>query len=838
MCNRKIKMVEKNKELEEQILNILDEKKEHIKETILNSIKDELLSKDKRKKHKFKIAIISGGPSKERGISLNSARSVMDHLDCNEIETRIFYVNQEKKIFRVPNSQLYSNTPSDFDFKLSDKDYLDKIDFVAELQKVDLVFPLIHGEYGEDGELQELLEKNNIPFIGSGSDACKIGFNKIICSETLRGNGFFTFPFLAINKDEEDIEKKINRFFDLNKLKKAVVKPANGGSSIGVYCVYSAIEAIDKVNILLKDDIYPIILEPFCAGKEFTTVILQNIKTGKPTALIPSEVDMNYDHYQIFDYRRKYLPTQHTRYHTPARFTEAEIEKIQRYSEEIFDIFGFKDFIRMDGWLLNDGRIWFSDINIASGMEQNSFIFQQGSRIGLTHTELIEYIIKSACSRYKIDFPNIQIHKNEQLENINVLFGGSNAEREVSLMSGTNVWLKLQKSEKYDAQAYLLDKDFSVWHLPYMFCLNHTVEEILENCINAEDLKNRLINFRKNICDKLGLETRPIEMPQKYSFEEFIKLSKEQNAYVFLGLHGGKGEDGTIQKLLDEAGLKYNGSPAEASKTGMDKYKTGEIVNSLKNSDIISAPKIEFTFKDFSGYVYNDYFNFWEELKEKLHSKTFIIKPARDGSSAGAVKIFDCGDLQTYIDLLEDKVQFIPYNTFPEQKNIVEMPSNIEQPFLIEAFIDTDEIFIKNNKINHTLNNGWLELTVGMTEKDGIYHSFNPSITIAENKILTIEEKFQGGTGINLTPPPQEIINQKLIDKIKSAIEIVSKKLGLKNYARIDIFANIKTEQIIIIEANTLPALTPSTVIFHQALAEEEPLTPRQFIELLIENSK
>ena len=66
MRNKKIKMVEKNKELEEQILNILYEKKEYIKETILNSIKDELLSKDKRKKHKFKIAIISGGPSKER----------------------------------------------------------------------------------------------------------------------------------------------------------------------------------------------------------------------------------------------------------------------------------------------------------------------------------------------------------------------------------------------------------------------------------------------------------------------------------------------------------------------------------------------------------------------------------------------------------------------------------------------------------------------------------------------------------------------------------------------------------------------------------------------------
>ena len=63
-------------------------------------------------------------------------------------------------------------------------------------------------------------------------------------------------------------------------------------------------------------------------------------------------------------------------------------------------------------------------------------------------------------------------------------------------------------------------------------------------------------------------------------------------------------------------------------------------------------------------------------------------------------------------------------------------------------------------------------------------------------------------------------------------------KIGLKNYSRIDVFVNIKTEQIIIIEANTLPAMTPSTVIFHQALAEENPLTPREFIELLIENSK
>ena len=826
-------------DIESKINDLLKNKSNHLKTLIMDSVKKELLSKEKDESNdKFKIAIISGGPSKERGISLNSARSVMDHLDCEEIETRIFYINQEKKAFRVKKAQLYSNTPSDFDFKLSKENYLDNDGFISELKKVDLVFPLIHGEYGEDGELAELLEKNNIPFVGSGSESSRLGFNKIICSETLRGNGFFTFPFLVINKDEKDVAIKINRFFDLNKLKKAVVKPANGGSSIGVYCVYSDIEAKDKVDLLLKDNVYPIIIEPFCKGREFTTVILQNIKTGKPVALMPSEVDMNYDHYQIFDYRRKYLPTQHTRYHTPARFTDAEIAKIQKYSEEVFDIFGFSDFIRMDGWLLDDGRIWFSDINIASGMEQNSFIFQQGSRLGLTHLELIEYIIKSACNRNHINFPKLEIHKNKVLENVNVLFGGNNAEREVSLMSGTNVWLKLQKSKKYNVNAYMLDKAFNVWHLPYMFCLNHTIEEIYENCVNAENLKERLIGIRKNICEKLGIEAKEIELPTKYTLDEFIKLSKKQNAYVFLGLHGGKGEDGTIQTLLDKAGLKYNGSDVEGSQIGMDKYRTGEIVMGIGDPQIISAPKVQFVLKDFEGYVYNDYFNFWDKLKTDLHSKEFIIKPARDGSSSGAVKICECGDLQKYIELLEDKAPFIPYNTFPEQKNIVEMPSNTEQQFLIEAFIETDEIFIKNNEIKHTFSNGWFELTVGVIEKDGIYHSFNPSITIAENKILTIEEKFQGGTGINLTPPPENIISKNFVNKIKETVETVAKALKVKNYARMDLFVNVKTEKVMVIENNTLPALTPSTVIFHQALAEEKPLNPRQFLELIIENSK
>jgi D-alanine-D-alanine ligase-like ATP-grasp enzyme len=100
-----------------------------------------------------------------------------------------------------------------------------------------------------------------------------------------------------------------------------------------------------------------------------------------------------------------------------------------------------------------------------------------------------------------------------------------------------------------------------------------------------------------------------------------------------------------------------------------------------------------------------------------------------------------------------------------------------------------------------------------------------------------VEEKFQGGTGVNITPPPKEIISEKKLDRLKSLIKKVAETVGLKGYARIDIFAHLKTGNIILIEINTLPGLTPSTVIYHQALAEKKPMFPKEFLEKIIKAS-
>ena len=127
------------------------------------------------KKNTIKIAILAGGPSLERGISLNSARSVLDHLGSLGVEIVPIYFNEKKQPYKISTAQLYCNTPSDFDFKLKKTGQeLTKKNLINILKSVAITFSCIHGTFGEDGEIQSFLEKHQIPFIGSGSKSCGV----------------------------------------------------------------------------------------------------------------------------------------------------------------------------------------------------------------------------------------------------------------------------------------------------------------------------------------------------------------------------------------------------------------------------------------------------------------------------------------------------------------------------------------------------------------------------------------------------------------------------------------------------------------------------------------
>lgn len=786
----------------------------------------------------LKIALICGGPSSERGISLNSARSVMDHLSGPDIQIIPLYVDFAKDFYLLSPSQLYSNTPSDFDYKLdSMAGKLSREELKTFFQSIDFAFPVIHGAYGEGGELQEILEENKVHYIGSEQKSCREMFCKYSASEKLKQKGFYTIPSICIASNQPDKLNLIQEFFSLHALQRAIIKPTRSGSSIGVYSVRNPNEAFQACSRIFEENIDDkVLLEVFCEGQEFTVLVLEN-EFDVPIALIPTEIEMHYGQNQIFDYRRKYLPTNQAIYHTPPRFEIVKVDQIRQQAQEIFKLFHMRDFARLDGWLLLDGTICFTDINPISGLEQNSFLFRQTSLLGMTHRQTLQYLLKRVCARAKLSFPEYVPGQKTLKHPVYVLFGNDNAERQVSLMSGTNVWLKLLQSEKLHPIPCLYDRQKEIWKLPYSYALNHTVEEIYQNCVISQETVSKTSSYVHSICQSLQLDPPDFALPLKQKLDQFFNQVTKEKAFVFLAMHGGEGEDGTLQKLLEKYQIAFNGSNSKVSALCMDKYQTGVVINQMNDPNIIALPKARI---DFCKVPFSDalaYKHLWLDLCQYLFSSELIVKPRSDGCSTGIIMLQCPEDLACYARFVQEQAACIPAHTFKNQKNSIEMSPEFKGEYLLEPYLDTDLIAIEGKEIKHVFKKGWLELTVGVLEYRGQYQSLNPSIAVAEGSILSLEEKFQGGTGINLTPPPEKIISVQATEKIKIMVAKAARALGIQNYARVDIFFNSVTEKMIVIEANTLPALTPSTVLYHQALVENPPLTPQAFIEKII-NSK
>ncbi len=785
----------------------------------------------------MKIALICGGPSLERGISLNSARSVLDHLEGDGIEIVPLYFDHKKRAYHISRAQLYSNTHSDFDFKLRETaKFLSSTALKNLLKSVDLAFPVMHGQFGEDGGIQKLLERLKVPYTGSGVEACKRCFDKFEANEFIRENGFYAPPSMVLKIYEKNHGEKMREFFKAHDLRRAIVKPATGGSSIGVFSVSTVEEALDCAKKLFAKRMDTrVVVEPFCKGVEFTVIVLQN-RFGMPVAILPTEIETAYTENQIFDFRKKYLPSRAVRYHCPPHFDNETIERIQVQAEQLFVLLGMRDFARFDGWLLPDGKLWFSDFNPISGMEQNSFLFQQTSRVGFSHRDLLRFVVKNAARRYGLAMPDIAKEQEALKKEVNVLFGGDTSERQVSLMSGTNAWLKLRRSKKYEPKPFLLDIKGRVWELPYALTLNHTVEEVLENCENAKKGEERLRFLEEKVRLRLALQEGEISetffIPKAMGINEFVKKS----AFVLLGLHGGIGENGTLQKTLSINKVNFIGCGATASSICMDKWETSKRLRGLEKLGIYTAPKKSVPVEFFETFEPKDFDTYFKKLQKELSARTVIVKPQDEGCSSGIVRLFTAKDLKIYLGLALKKINPIPAGTFRNQRDIVEMPDMTGKSLLFEQFIETDSVRVKGNQLKWKRKKGWVEITVGVVQENGKLHSLNPSLTVAEGEVLSVEEKFQGGTGVNMTPPPEKFVKPAILARAKKAVEKVAEALGIEGYCRMDAFLNIDTGDIILIEVNTLPALTPSTVLFHQALAEKQPLYPKQLMEKLVEN--
>jgi D-alanine-D-alanine ligase-like ATP-grasp enzyme len=483
-------------------------------------------------------------------------------------------------------------------------------------------------------------------------------------------------------------------------------------------------------------------------------------------------------------------------------------------------------------------------------MEQNSFLFISAAQLGMSHADILRFIVHTAARRVGIEEAGgnpVDAGAPTVRQPVAVLFGGETAERQVSVLSGTNVWLKLLGSQRYMPVPYLLDPDGSVWRLSYSAALRHSVEEIVESCRDAQQLDGVRSELASSILHRLGLSgedlSSPVSPPVRLTIDEFLDL----HDLVFIALHGGKGEDGTLQEVLDRHGVRYNGSDVAASRLCMDKYETGKIIAELAPEGIYTARRI---CVPLAGSLARDVPELWQEIAAACGASRVVVKPVDDGCSAGVVPLGCPEDLALYLSLIDSGAPRLQGDSFSllTAGQIIELPTKKQTRLLFEEYIATDDIRVDDINPDSSRaasliwgeerDTGWVEVTVGVLGKKGSMAAMNPSITVASSGILSLEEKFMGGTGVNITPPPAPPLGRvrpEAVHMAKERIARVANALGMAGYGRIDAFMHRETGEVIVIEANSLPGLTPATVFYHQGLAEEPPLPPRDILEMIVD---
>jgi len=592
-----------------------------------------------------------------------------------------------------------------------------------------------------------------------------------------------------------------------------------------------------KDDILLEafDGESEILIEKFLEGKEFSCIVIQD-ENGNPIALPPTEIRKGNN---IFDYRSKYLPGL-SRKITPIDLPEKHIKAISVACCKLFSDMHFNVYARIDGFISPKGKVFLNDPNTTSGMLPSSFFFHQAAEIGLNPSKFLTFIIHTSIqqrlisSMYYPPYAGLLKQLDEILDKeknassskkkIAVILGGYSSERHISVESGRNIYEKLASSTKYEPVPVFLagsSENYSLYTIP--------INVLLKD--NADDIRDKILNYKihpfirkiqencKAITDKY-VSGKTLSPPRKVSYTQ---LAKEVDG-VFIALHGRPGEDGSVQKELEKVGLPYNGSSVQTSAITINKYETDRILR--ENGMLVAADLIvnkdECGDKNKSGV--------YKRLVEKLGTP-FIAKPIDDGCSSAVRRIPSQQEFDAYLKLIfRDKLE-------KDKKAADTLKIRPNEEFPIKQAFLAEELISKKGASR------FIEITGGMlthhTLQGKEYEIFEASEALSGGDVLSLEEKFLAGEGQNITPAryaDEPVLRQKISDSVKAEFLKAAKLLNIEGYARIDAFVRIFSEgkaEVIFIEVNSLPGMTPATCIFHQTAING--YTPYQFIDNILQ---
>jgi D-alanine--D-alanine ligase len=812
----------------------------------------------------LRIAIFFGGPSFERDISLDSARTFYDAvrfvLDPRQIE--IILIEADKSFSFLDERWIYCNTIEDITLSrtawsdVARNSCLSLDELVRRTEGCHAFFPFVHGTFGEDGKLEALLRERGVwqPFLGSEPGILEMLYDKVSTYEALSKAGFSATQHIVTSQEAAKTGTgPIGDFAARHG--KVVVKPRRGGSSDGVTLATPA--TVDAaIGYALKFDDQALV-EKFITGREFSIIVIEN-SDGVPFSLFPTEVVVADQDNPIYTRLKKYMPGSGALHATPAPFPPESVKAIREQGARLFSALGLRDWGRFDGFLTPAGGVIWSDLNGVPGFGMDSLLFQQSSLFGLDQVTLSYFLLDKVIKRGGHTLDELFTHTAPS-KIVYVLGGGSTSEKQVSRMSWLNVIQKLSYTRRYDVRAVFIDHENKYYLVPPFVALQHTVEEIEHVIGNAPLLEATFQEARRELqradgsllkfhAKGKGFSPKPVTLDEIAG----------TGGFCFIALHGGEGEDGTLQAKLDRLSVHYNGSGPEASRLCMDKYESAKRLDLLTIPGFRGSRNLIGDMSPFSQELSGDrdairkaiaagtgfeetvrthhVTGFCEKVSEtardwqtRLKSpRGLVIKPIDDGCSSG-VYLWRSGKegLTRYILCVVAGVESIPWSFLGGDYENIPSEIVLRLPFENKASFLVEELHASS------LESEVIELTVAVHGKKGKMQALIPSETRKEFDLLTLEEKFCKGVGINVTPPQQ--LSNEAVDTIRGRVAALANRIGLDGYARIDVMYYMKMDELVLIEINSLPGLSAATVTFTQALLTpgfNKP--PSEFLETLM----
>ena len=349
---------------------------------------------------KLRVAVIFGGKSGEHEVSLVSARSVMAALDKDKYEIYPIGISKTGRWLTEgdPMALLTAGLPEEREPAPSlapGRRELIPGAGVAGFPEVDVVFPVLHGPYGEDGTVQGLLELADLPYVGAGVLGSAVGMDKVVMKAVFVANGLPVADYLVVlrhhwRQNPEEIIAQVE-----GRLAYPVfVKPANLGSSVGVSKAHDRAELRRGLDLAARFD-RKLLVEQGINAREIECSVLGN---DEPMASVPGEVVPSNEFY---DYCAKYIDNA-SKLHIPAELPAKTVQQIQDLAVRAFLAIDCAGMARADFFLCRDtGQVYLNELNTIPGFTQISMYPKLWEASGLPYPALLDRLIALALERYQ-----------------------------------------------------------------------------------------------------------------------------------------------------------------------------------------------------------------------------------------------------------------------------------------------------------------------------------------------------------------------------------------------------------------------------------------------------